>query len=377
MTKIITKILCICLLTLYSCKQQTVFNRNNATCNIDLKKMDSPSFKEYFSKIELIPLETSDSSLIKSIDERIFYKGKFYICDNEQKRVLVFDRTGKFRFTIDKRGNGPGEYSDLSSFQINRFTDDLELLSPMGGILRYDSIGHQYKGKIPLPTTITAAHYFISLNENTYLFFSDSRDGNKMLAYDAEKKEIVSEMYNLPRFIFFNTFYHHSYTPFYLLDNRIHFIQAYNGDVFTFENNALLPKYKWDFGEQNFEISNLEDKPIEYYMRYDNSVGSKYANTFVSYGENSKYFLTNFSYNHKLCTLIYDKQKKKCITFNAFAEKHRLIPGSVNEEAVYHFSLAQNINEVVDRDNLDDENKKIYDSISNDDNPVIVKYSFK
>lgn len=44
----------------------------------------------------------------------------------------------------------------------------------------------------------------------------------------------------------------------------MHFVQSYNGDVFTFENNSLVPKYHWDFGKQNFDISGLKDESYEF-----------------------------------------------------------------------------------------------------------------
>ena len=47
---------------------------------------------------------------------------------------------------------------------------------------------------------------------------------------------------------------------------------------------------------------------MEYYFKYARTVGAKYANIFVSYGENSRYYITDFAYDNKYWTLIYDKQ---------------------------------------------------------------------
>lgn len=366
----------LCLLLMTSCEQKV--NRLDAICKIDLKKeMSSPSFYDYFSKIEIIPLETSEESLIKEITERISHNGKFYIFDKLQKKIFIFNKDGRFLRKIDKRGNGPGEYSDLSDFKFNTFTGGLDLLSPMGGILRYDSLGQKFVEKISLPLTVPAIHNFVALNKNTYLFFCLSRDGNKIVIYDIKQKKILSEMYDLPKFLFFNTVYHHSYSPFYIYDGKVHFVQAYNGDVFTIENNSLVPKYLWDFGEQNFNVSGLEEKPIEYYLKYARSVGAKYANTFIAYGENSRYYLTEFFFNKKINSFIYNKQNKSCSVFNTFKEGHRCIPASVDESTVYYFSRASDINIIVNVKELDDVNKKICEGLTDDDNPIIIKYTFK
>ncbi len=367
----------LCTLFIISCNQPIV-NQNNTVRRIDLKEATSPSYYDYFSKIEIIPLETSEKSLIKFVDERLYYNGKFYILDGSQRKILVFDRKGNFLYDINKHGNGPGEYTELYGFYFNPFTGDLDLLSPMEGILRYDSLGENFREKIPLPLTVSAAHQFIALDKNTYLLFCESREGNKMVVYNIIQDKIVSELYNLPEFLFFKTFYHHSYSPFYVYEDKVHFVQSYNGNVFTFENNTLVPKYHWDFGEQNFDISDLKNESIEYYFKYARTVGAKYANAFVSYGENSRYYITDFSYDNKYWTLIYDKCNKKYTIFNAFKEGHQCVPSFVDESGVYYIGADADYGlNTLNADELDDDNRKVFDSIKNDDNPVVIKYVFK
>ena len=365
------------MLLMTSCNQQ-IINRESTVCKIDLKKTISPSFYDYFSRVEIIPLETSENSLIKYVGERIYHDSKYYILDTPQKKILVFDENGNFLYDINKHGNGPGEYTELYSFYFNPFTGDLDLLSPMGGILRYDSLGQNFKEKIPHPLTVPAVHQFIALDKDTYLLFSDSREGNKMVVYNIVQRKIISELYDLPKFLLFNTFYHHTYSPFYVCEGKVHFVQSYNGDVFTFENNSLIPKYHWDFGEQNFEISDLKDEPMEYYFKYARTVGAKYANIFVSYGENSRYYITDFAYDNKYWTLIYDKQSKEPVVFNAFKEGHECIPSFVDESGVYLIGADPNYGlNIQNAEDLDADTRKVFDSIKDDDNPVVIKYVFK
>lgn len=373
--EIITIIFCMLLIT--SCNQRTA-KHDNATCRIDLKKVDFPSFYDYFSKIEITPLESSKESLIKDVTEYTYHAGKLYIFDRNQKKIFVFDNEGKLFNIINKRGNGPGEYSDLSDSRFNSFTGDLELLSPMGGVFRYDSLGQDFKGNISLPLNVSATHRFIALNKNTYLFFCEARKGNKMVVYDIDQKKIISEMYDLPRFLFFKTFYHHTYSPFYIYENKVHFVQSYNGDVFTFENNSLVPKYHWDFGKQNFDISGLKDESYEYYNKYARTVGAEYANTFISYVENSRYYVTRFAYDNKFWTLMYDKQSKKHVAFNTFIEGHHCIPSLIDESGIYYIvDMPQQLDLVLNVEELDGTNKAICDNIKDDDNPIVIKYVFK
>lgn len=321
-------------------------------------------------------METNDSSLINDMTKIIHRNNHFYILDRETKRIVVFDDNGKFLEEINKLGIGPGEYSEIADFGFNDFTGELELLVPMGGILRYDSTGKEFKGKFLFPDGIPAVHYFMPMEKDVYLLFSESRDGKKMLVYNVQRNEILTEMYDIPRFILFNTIYHHSYSPFYVLNNQIHFVQGYNGDVYTIGKESMDLKYHWDFGKQNFSIEGLPERNMEYYLKYMRTTGAKYANAFTAYGENSHYFITYFLYNQKTYTLIYDKQQKEAKIFNQFQEGNRVSLFFLDEKALYGF-----INPAwPGMQNYTDHMVKTFKQdvcITPESNPYIIKYIFK
>lgn len=363
------------LLCLLSCKP--TIEQTDTSVRIDLKNITTPSFYDYFSQMEVIPLETNDSSLINDMTKIIHRNNQFYILDRVTKRIVVFDDNGKFLEEINKLGVGPGEYTEIVDFGFNDFTGELELLAPMGGILRYDSIGKEFKGKYLFPDGISAVHYFMPMEKDVYLLFSESKDGKKMLVYNAKRNEILTEMYDIPRFILFKTIYHHSYSPFYVLNNQIHFVQGYNGDVYTIGKEGMELKYHWDFGKQNFSIEGLPERDIEYYLKYMHTTGAKYANAFTAYGENSRYFITYFLYNHKTYTLIYDKQQKEAKIFNQFQEGNRVSFRFLDEKALYGYivpgwSITPSFIE-----QMDEKFKEKFAEMKIDDNPYIVKYIFK
>ena len=355
----------------------SVAEKEEATVSIDLDNISTPSYYDYFSRMELIPLETNDSSLISSVSKIVHRNNRYYILDKEMDRIVVFDDQGNFLNLINKKGNGPGEYTGLSDFCFNDFTNELNLLVPMGGIYRYDTLGNEFKGKIPLPDNVPAAHNLVPMEKGVYLLFSESKDGKKMLVYDTERDEVIIEMYDIPKFILFNTIYHHSYSPYYLLNEQIHFVQGYNGDVFTIDKNGMKLKYHWDFGEQNFSIEGLPERDIRYYMKYMRTTGARYANAFNMFGENSRYYVANFLYNHKSHTLIYDKQQKVPIVFTKFKEGNACLPIFLDEEAMYSFfnpalpTVSLHIGQV------DANVTKQVEQISPESNPVIIKNVFK
>lgn len=253
----------------------------------------------------------------------------------------------------------------------------MELLSPMGGILRYDSTGHEYKGKVLFPDNVSAVHHFMPMEKGVYLLFSISKEGKKMLVYDVEQNKTLTEIYDIPSFIFFNTIYHHSYSPFYALNNQIHFVQSYNGDVYTIGKEGMELKYHWDFGKQNFSIEGLPERDIKYYLEYMRTTGAKYANAFTAYGENSRYYITRFLYEQKMHSLIYEKNKKEISIFDKFQEGHRCFPFFMDEEALYTYVIPSRPNVQINIEQVSEEIKNQIEQINIEDNPYIVKYIFK
>lgn len=372
--------LLIILVSVVSCKRSTSDisrkGEGDITC-IDVEEKCELSIFDVFSKIEIIPLETTESSLLyENLAKVTLHDNKYYVLSHKQNIIFIFDSQGKYLNQINKQGNGPGEYNELNDFGFNRFNGNLELMSAFGYINVYDATGETFKERLLFPE-IPVMHYFANMSPDQYVFFSQARKGGKLLCYDVPKEKIVSESYDLPEFLFFNTPYHHSYSPFYLYGDQLCFVQGYNGDAFTIEEGKLSPRYQWDFGEYNFDISKLEDRPIEYYVKYARSIGSKYVNTFVSYGENSAYYMTRFKFRNSLYHLIFDKGNKTYKVFNSFKENCLCFPFDVDDYAAYSFVTPKELSFVINSDILDDENKKKYESINLDDNPIIIKYVFK
>lgn len=349
----------------------------NIAC-INVEKKCELSVFDIFSKIEIIPLEATESSLLyENLAKVTIHDNKYYVLPNKQNIIFVFDLQGKYLSQINKQGNGPGEYNELNDFGFNRFNGNLELMSAFGYINVYDTTGEIFKQRLMF-LEIPVMHYFANISPDQYLFFSQARKEGKILCYDLHKEKTVSESYDLPEFLFFNTPYHHSYSPFYLCGDQLCFVQGYNGDVFTVEGaGKLSPRYQWDFGEYNFDISKLEDRSIEYYVKYARTIGSKYVNTFVAYGENSTYYMTRFKFRNTLYHLIFNKRDKSCKIFNSFKENCMCFPFVVDDFAAYSFVSPKELSFVINSEVLDEENKKKYESVTLDDNPIIIRYVFK
>lgn len=364
-------------IALHSCNNKPC--KVESTEKLDARKDTSISLYNIFSSLDLIPLETNDESLLKSpVLELKVSNDIFYIFDDEQMLIMSFDIHGNHLSTIDLQGNGPGEYREIYDFTFNPFTENLELLDPHSGINIYNKDNYKFIKRINKPKEFPTIHRFSPITPNEYLFLCESKDGNKMAIYNIEKDKITSELYNIPKFLLSKTLYHHTYSPFYILDDKVHFIQGYDGKVFTLEGNQLSEKYCWDFGAQNFKLENLPpDKDIRFYFNWDKTVGKNYATCFVKYAENSKYYMTQYRFNGKNHHLIYDKEDKKTLIFTAFQEGNFSTPTIMDENYAYSIVIPQLLEYHVNPSLLDEKGKEIFKNIQEDDNPIILKYKFK
>lgn len=93
------------LIALWACKSES--KQTNGTASIDLSELSTPSFYDYFSRMDVIPLETSDSSLVNNVDKIVHRNNKFYIMDVKARRIAVFDDNGKYLREINRCGPVP------------------------------------------------------------------------------------------------------------------------------------------------------------------------------------------------------------------------------------------------------------------------------
>ncbi len=89
---------------------------------------DSIPYSVFVDSIETIPLETTDSCLIGYIQDIAATDDRFFILDQKQQTVWVFDRQGNFINRIGKRGNGPGEYVRISQIEYDKRKQMIVLL---------------------------------------------------------------------------------------------------------------------------------------------------------------------------------------------------------------------------------------------------------
>ena len=164
---------------------------------INISDSSKKSLNEMFNSITLIPLETSDESLI-GIDLRKLevYNHRLYLLNSSHSsnNVLCFADDGKFLFKIDRIGDGPEEYAGLYDFFINKTTQQLLLLNE-NNIISYNDLDGNFLCSKKKPED-TYTRQLIYVNDSTYFGYNDaecSPNESNLIDFDAKTFGIRTE----------------------------------------------------------------------------------------------------------------------------------------------------------------------------------------
>ncbi|BBD45852.1 6-bladed beta-propeller [Petrimonas sulfuriphila] len=345
---------------------------------VNLNKPQKASLFDYFSHIELIPLETSDNILIGYCEEIIHYQNRYYIFDRNSLSIHVFDDTGKFIFKISKHGQGPGEYIDITSMIINPFTGNIDLTG-LGNIYSYDLSG-KYIKTLFRPENSSGYYWnFIPVNANLYVcYVGMSLDPYKINYYDVGKNTIIRKEYEddilLNTYFFVST---NSHTPFYEYHGKWYFYRFVDNTTYEVGTDSLKPAYTWNFGKLNYDAKNLNlpNKP---------SSISMLPYKINLQGQNNRYLLAQIALkNSKADTgvyLIYDKSIDECKYIEYFTEQVDFLPRKVTNEFALSWCDHGTLEKYVSEGMLNENNRQKFRDLVNakeEMNPVIIKYFFK
>lgn len=89
---------------------------NEKRITIDLEERTETSVFDLTDSITVVPLHTSDSCLIATINQIEKKKDTLYIYDMQQSAFFCFKTNGSYLFKISDKGNGPEEYQHIEHF---------------------------------------------------------------------------------------------------------------------------------------------------------------------------------------------------------------------------------------------------------------------
>lgn len=343
---------------------------------VDLDKKQKASLFDYFSHIELIPLETSDDILVGYSEDIVSYQNRYYIFDRKLAVVQIFDHNGKFISLIDKRGQGPGEYTaNLTSIYLNPFTGNIDI-TDMGCIYSYDLTGKHVR---TIPRSEDASGFYwnlIALSDNLYvchILILNNLDTHKINYYDVKENKIIHKDYEEDKFLN-NYAFLPSVPPFYEYNGKYYFYRLADNETYEVGLDSLKRAYTWDFGKYNYDPKKLN-------LPNDPSGITTLPYRMDMQGQNNRYVIAYiYQGTDEGAYLIYDKSIDECKYIQHFSESVDFIPRKITNEYVLTWYEHGELENYITEDMLDENNRKKFHTLLNaseEMNPVIVKYYFK
>jgi hypothetical protein len=289
----------ICCVFLFSCKEKKSGDTQHKVIS-NYTEIKECFDSVYFKSSTLIKLETTDECLIKWIDKIMFDENRLFIFDKSLNSVFIFDMDGKFLHTVNRVGNGPGEYTRLDGVCLDVSKKQLILVPNSPHKIYY----MDYDGNL-LYEVERAGIWYRNINchgNNIYAINTDASNAENDFCYiytlDNEGKEKC--LFKYPE-IFRNNY---SYGGAYMTKTgeNLNFTIVCENFIYEIVNKQVLKKYEVDFGKHNLP---------EYYKRKDISSeeffgagadGYIYSIVEVVDGDNYLVFKTNIP-----STYIYSK----------------------------------------------------------------------
>ena len=342
------------------------------------------SLFDYFSHIELIPLETNDDVVIGRISKVVYHQNRYHVLDRHPAHnvVLLFDDAGKFLFQIGRQGNGAGEYITAYDVIINPFTGDIDILCVVGGIHSFDLQGNYlYSSGVIINDELLSIWNVAAINEKTYVLLHGTNPF-KIFYYDLDEKRIFhrerEENLYANRATLFRYFF-----VFYEFMGQWFYWEATDRVTYKLGPDSLVKAYTWDFGRFNYDISEMYF-PERYRNDWDGKVLEytyRLPYRFLTQGQNNRYIMAQIMLSGgKLGNLMFDKSTQKAKFIEHFTESVDFRPLVVTNGYVLSFSNHEDIENFITTEMLDESNRRKFEALldaEEEQNPIIIKYFFK
>lgn len=280
---------------------------------IDIDRNKEYKFSELFSKVELIPLETKDSSLLGDEIKCKYFDDKFIFITN--KCALFFQPDGKFVGNIFHFGKSPSEYLDLTDIFLTT-NENSELINIYDRknkrILSYDKTMTFIQSK----NIEVKAYNAISYKSQYLLYQGGFADDGYMLKILDNDGNVKEKLIKQPKY-FKDYYYFMDYNNFFQFDNNLVFWNSPNSIVYDIENNLLEERYSFDFGKYSLPESFL-DKNYFDIMEFDVALKKKnYVYPFL-YSENSRTIVFHLKKGMSNYLYLCDKNRNEEFIANGF-----------------------------------------------------------
>lgn len=148
---------------------QSVVDSADRIHHVDIEPQEI-AVEDLFDRIEVVPLETNDSSLIYYIYNSCVSDSDIYIQDFRAMVVYRFGADGKFKNRIGRIGQGPGEFTLAYGFDIDSDKNRAYIVSAFGKVYEY-SLSGEFICDYELPSRLAYDNIKI-VDDSTFMTWS-------------------------------------------------------------------------------------------------------------------------------------------------------------------------------------------------------------
>jgi hypothetical protein len=352
-------------------------------------------FSSFLEKIEVLPLETNDSVLLRGFDTFTYCEEQdIYIVMDMNMIVYLFSKDGKFISSSSKAyGQGPGQYVTISNVCSNPYTQTIDLLDPYGVIYCYD-LNFNFKHRKKIDRTPTTYASFSPVSANTYLLAPLLYHDNGIVhVVDYEQEKITGVMeygQNL-------SFTHMMRNPILQVGDELFFSPCclnYHFYQMDIENAILTPVVKLDFGKKMIDEGMLVDKFGKFTFskntgeqNFENGTKMMKRHEYLEESDyplpvirllNEKYIYVQIVENRKPSNFIYNRETKE--GFLQHKDSPFKLPYIIemkDNNVLYTLIAPFQIKKHIHPQFMSEETLQMINDLKEDDNPVVMKYYLK
>lgn len=325
------------------------------------------SVDSLLSKVELIRLDTINGGIINFISSIEYMNNTIYIKQMSTDEVFSYNSSGKFNFKISSKGGASDEYSNVGDFITNPFNNTLLILDH-SDYHQYDTLGNHINYTKITPKSDGRLSTITPYSLDKYICVLDLKWSTSYEIFLVNDKSTT--------YIFSDTLPINVDCPFYLFNNQLYHYKWYDNTVYKVEEDAFLtPCYKLDFTDDvDVYIPNTITNEDEF-----EDLIIKKGVCFDQIQENDRYILMGIvqtiNNESKRETLIYDKVREQTFNIDNFEEVITVGSRLILTEDNYLIGVvnSEDLKSLIDVELLDTESQNIYNNITDNDNPVIVK----
>lgn len=344
--------------------------------------------EDFIESVKIIPLETSDLSLIGQIRKIESNNNKWYISEFNDSPIKVYSKNGNYISSVGKKGQGPGEFIQITDFSVKNDTVNIFGWSGNKKWIRMrtnNTLLYETDMNFPFSECLlmdNGTHLFhvgngiVSNEMSNYLYCIDQ-------SYRVLDRFFVKESpVDLPY-----AFYQKHFAS--GLGDEILYRRDYNDTLFCINQKMdIIPKYKLDFGKAWYSRNFLEDNSNKNFMQIHYEFEKSGYPKFIVFAQSPNHVLVRFTRNENGQDInyvtVYEKTTKE--TYNFKEEKGTLLSlitniqgydgnsfyGFVAVSDLLEFAQCNEAQKPLFKDIIDSSKK-----LDEMDNPVLVIFNLK